>query len=62
MLVIWEYLYVCVFTKLFTGTQVSEDFQFWVSGSRNNRKYTALECYSCIYGEAFAKDYDKWFI
>ena len=30
------------FTKLFTGTRVSEDFQFWVSGSRNNRKHTAL--------------------
>ena len=28
--------YLCVFTKLFTGTRVSEDLQFWVSGSRNN--------------------------
>ena len=34
--------YLRVFTKLFTGTWVSEDFQFWVSGSRNNRKHTAL--------------------
>ena len=33
--------YLCVFTKLFTGTRVSEDFQFWVSGSGNNRKRTA---------------------
>ena len=24
------------------GTRVSEDFQFWVSGSRNNQKHTAL--------------------
>ena len=29
------------FYKLFTGTWVSEDFQFRVSGSRNNRKRTA---------------------
>ena len=35
--------YLCVFTKLFTGTRVSEDFQFRVTGSRNNRKRTALE-------------------
>ena len=28
--------YLCVFTKLFTGNRVSEDFQFWVSDSRNN--------------------------
>ena len=28
--------YLRFFTKLFTGTRVSEDFQFWVSGSRNN--------------------------
>ena len=34
--------YLCVLTKLSTGTRVSEDFQFWVSGSRNNRKRTAL--------------------
>ena len=25
--------YLCVFTKLFTGNRVSEDFQFRVSGS-----------------------------
>ena len=29
---------LCIFTKLFMGTRVSEVFQFWVSGSRNNRK------------------------
>ena len=34
--------YLCVFTKLFTGTQVFEDFQFRVSSSRNNRNHTAL--------------------
>ena len=34
--------YLCVFTKLFTGTWVCEDFQFQVSGSRNNQKSTAL--------------------
>ena len=34
--------YLCVFIKLFTGTRVSEDFTFRVSGSRNNRKCTAL--------------------
>ena len=36
----WEYL--CVFTKLFTGTRVSDDFQIQVTGSRNNRTRTAL--------------------
>ena len=25
------------------GTRVSEDFQFWVSGSRNYQKHTALK-------------------
>ena len=30
------------FRKLFTGTRVSENFKFRVSGSRNNRKRTAL--------------------
>ena len=40
ILYIWEYLRV--FTKFFTGSRVSEDFQFRVSGSRNNRKRTAL--------------------
>ena len=34
--------YSRVFTKLFTGTRVSEDVQFHVSGSRNNQKRTAL--------------------
>ena len=34
--------YLCVFTKLFTGTWVSEDFKFWIFGSRNNRKCTDL--------------------
>ena len=34
--------YLCVVIKLFTGTRVSKDFQFRVSGSRNNRKRTAL--------------------
>ena len=34
--------YLRVFTKLFRGTRVSEDFQFQVSGSQNNRKRTAL--------------------
>ena len=29
--------YLCVFIKLFTGTRVSKDFQFWVSGSQNNQ-------------------------
>ena len=38
ILYIREYLHVHVFT----GTRVSEDFQFRVSGSRNNRKRTAL--------------------
>ena len=28
--------YLCVFTKLFTGNWVSDDFQFRVSCSRNN--------------------------
>ena len=42
ILYIREYLHVCVFTKLFTGTWVSEDFQFRVSASRNNGKWTAL--------------------
>ena len=28
--------YLCVLTKLFMDTQVSEDFQFRVSGSQNN--------------------------
>ena len=36
ILYIREYLHV--FIKLFTGTRVSEDFQFRVSGSRNNQK------------------------
>ena len=30
-----EYLHV--FTKLFTGTRVSKDFQIWLSGSRNTK-------------------------
>ena len=30
------------FYKLFTGTWVSKDFQFWLSGSRNNQERTAL--------------------
>ena len=34
ILYIQEYLFV--FTKLFTGTRVSEDFQFWVSDYGNN--------------------------
>ena len=34
--------YLCVFTKLFTGTRVSKDFQLRVSGYRNNRKRTSL--------------------
>ena len=34
--------YLRIFTKLFAGTRVSEDFQFWLSGSRNNQKCTAL--------------------
>ena len=34
--------YLCVFAKLFTGNRMSEDFQFWVSGSWNNRNRTAL--------------------
>ena len=36
------HLGVYVFTKKITGTRVSEDFQFQVSGSRNNQKRTAL--------------------
>ena len=35
--------YLCVNYKLFTSTQVSEDFQFRVSGSQNNRKCTAVD-------------------
>ena len=42
ILYIREYVHVCVFTKLFTGSRVSKDFQFWVSGSRNNQKQTAV--------------------
>ena len=34
--------YLCVFTKLFTGTRVTKDIQFQVSGSLNNWKCTAL--------------------
>ena len=34
--------------KLFTGNRVSEDFQFRVSGSRNNRKRIALVWYWTI--------------
>ena len=36
--------YLRDFTKLFTGTRVSKDFQFWVSSSQNNRKRTGLLC------------------
>ena len=46
--------YLCVFTKLFTGARVSEDFR--VSGSRNNQERTALpdtmswrHCYQYIF-------------
>ena len=43
ILVIYLYIreHLCIFTKLFTGNRVSEDFQFRVSSSRNNRKRTA---------------------
>ena len=34
--------YLCVFTKLFMNNLVSEDFQFWISGSRYNQESTAL--------------------
>ena len=33
---------MCFYNNKITGTRVSEDFQFWVSGSLNNRKLTAL--------------------
>ena len=36
-------VFMC-FYKLFTGTRISKDFQFRVSGSGNNRKHTALLC------------------
>ena len=36
------YFYTFLFTKLFTATQVSEDFQFRVSSSWSNLKHTAL--------------------
>ena len=39
--------YLCGFTKLFTGTRVSKDFQFQVSGSRNNKKRTTLGVVTC---------------
>ena len=54
ILYIREYLhvhvhFVCVFTKLFTGTRASEDVKFWVSGSRNNQKCTALQIAKQVY-------------
>ena len=36
LVILYIQKYLCFFTKLFTGTWVSEDFQFRVSGSRNN--------------------------
>ena len=41
--------YLCVFTKLFTDTRVSEDFQFRVPSSWNNRKLAALETVIILY-------------
>ena len=46
ILYIREYLYV--FMKMFTGSRVSKDFQYRVSGSRNDRKRVALLVESLI--------------
>ena len=43
LVILYIHEYLCIFTKLFTGTRVSEDITFRVSDSRNNRKRTALE-------------------
>ena len=42
LVIVYIQQYLCVFIKLFTGTRASEDFQYQVTGSRNNRKCTAL--------------------
>ena len=42
LLFIFRSIYKHVFTKLFKSTQVSEDVQFQVSGSRNNTQPDSL--------------------
>ena len=42
MVILYIREYLCLFTKLFTGTRVSKDFQFQVSCSRNKQKRSAL--------------------
>ena len=52
--------YLRVFTKLFTGARASEDFQFRLSGSRNNRNTQPQLQGVILWGQEFHnKNFDK---